>query len=160
MESIEVNREALIERFPGKGGWSYILIPEISRDHRNHFGQVKISGAIDNYVLDNVILMPMGNGTLFLPLNANIRKQLQKQAGDIVHLKIYLNRSNRITEVDFIDILADEPAALQFYRTLSAAEKLSYLDRINDTKNEEAQIARIADLVNTLHERSRYENSH
>lgn len=159
MESIQINREALIERFPGKGGWSYILIPEISPDYRNHFGQVKVSGSIDSYVLDKVILMPMGDGKLFLPLNAGIRKQLQKQVGDTVQLKIYLNKSARITETDFIEILADEPAAFRFYAALADTEKQSYLDWINETKNEEAQIARIADSVNALYERSRYDRS-
>lgn len=159
MENIQINREALIEKFPGKGGWSYLLIPEISPDYRNHFGQVKVSGAIDNYILDKAMLMPMGNGKLFLPLNANIRKQLQKQAGDTVQLQIYLNRSTCITETDFIEILSDEPAALQFYNTLSAEIKQSYLDWINETKNEEAQVVRIADSVNTLYERSCYEKN-
>ena len=27
-----VNREYLLEKFPGKGGWTYALIPEILQD--------------------------------------------------------------------------------------------------------------------------------
>lgn len=157
MENMQINRAALIEKFPGKGGWSYILITEISPDFRDHFGQVKVSGAIDHYLLENATLMPYGNGKFFLPLNANIRKQLQKEAGDSVQLKIYLSRSSKMNESNLIEILADEPSALSFYKHLPENEKSHYLKWINDTQNEETQVERIAKVVNDLYERSRYE---
>lgn len=157
MENMQINRVALIEKFPGKGGWSYIIITEISPDFRDRFGQVKVTGTIDHYILENATVMPYGNGKFFLPLNANIRKQLQKQAGDTVLIKIYLSRSSKMDETDLKEILADEPNALSFYKDLPENEKSHYLKWINDTQNEEMQVERIAKIVNDLYERSRYE---
>ena len=44
-----VNREYLLEKFPGKGGWTYALIPEILQDKHSHFGWVIVNGSIDGY---------------------------------------------------------------------------------------------------------------
>ena len=160
MENIQINREALIEKFPGKGGWTYIIISEISPDYRNHFGQVKISGYIDNYLLENIVLMPLGNGQLFLSLNATLRKQLNKAAGDTVQLKLTLAKPTLIQEKDFIEILADEPSALRYYQQLPEQEKQRHISWINETKNQELQIERIAQLINDLYDKSRFKGSH
>lgn len=160
MESIQINREALIEKFPGKGGWAYIIISEISPVHRNHFGQVKINGFIDDYVLENVVLMPLGNGQLFLSLNAKLRKILKKTVGDTVQLQLTLANSSTIEEVDFLEILVDEPSALSSYRQLTEEEKKHYLDWINATKNQDVQVERIAKIVNELYDKGRYQKTY
>lgn len=160
MESIQINREALIEKFPGKGGWTYIIISEISPVHRNHFGQVKINGFIDHYALENAVLMPLSNGQLFLSLNANMRKILKKAVGDTVQLQLSLANTSAIGEQDFIEILADEPDAFTYYKQLAEEEKKNYLDWINETKNQEVQIERIAKTVNELYDKSRFKNTY
>ncbi len=38
MEQALVNKNYLLEKFPGKGGWTYALIPEILPDKHVHFG--------------------------------------------------------------------------------------------------------------------------
>jgi hypothetical protein len=36
-----VNKEYLLEKSPGKGGWTYTVIPEILPDPKSPFGWVK-----------------------------------------------------------------------------------------------------------------------
>lgn len=72
----------LLEKFPGKGGWTYAAIPEIAPDKHAHFGWVRVKGTIDGYKIKGFHLMPMGNGKLFLPVKSEIRKKIKKQAGD------------------------------------------------------------------------------
>lgn len=42
-----VDKEYLLEKFPGKGGWTYALIPKILQDKHSHFGWVIVNGSID-----------------------------------------------------------------------------------------------------------------
>jgi len=35
-----LNKKYLLEKFPGKGGWTYAAIPEILQDKHSHFGCV------------------------------------------------------------------------------------------------------------------------
>jgi hypothetical protein len=65
----------VLEKIPGKGGWTYVVINEIAPDKRAKFGWVKVRGSIDDYELNQYKLMPMGNGKLFLPVRAEIRKK-------------------------------------------------------------------------------------
>ena len=65
-----VSRNYLLEKYPGKGGWTYAAIPEILQDKKSPFGWVKVRGWIDDFEIKNYKLMPMGNGKLFLPVKA------------------------------------------------------------------------------------------
>ena len=69
----------LLEKYPGKGGWTYAQIPEIFPQKENPFGWVKVKGNIDGFEFSKYHLMPMGNGKLFLPVKAEIRKKSKKK---------------------------------------------------------------------------------
>ena len=64
-----VDKVYLLEKFTGKGAWTYAEIPEISQDKTAPFGWVKVKGFIDDYELNQHKLLPMGNGKLFLAAN-------------------------------------------------------------------------------------------
>ena len=56
-----VDKKYLLERFQGKGGWTYARIDEIPQDKRAHFGWVKVRGTIDGFEIRKYHLMPMGD---------------------------------------------------------------------------------------------------
>ncbi|MFK8286746.1 DUF1905 domain-containing protein [Capnocytophaga canimorsus] len=78
-----------IEKFEGKGGWTFVRISEIKPNKNAPFGWVRVFGTIDGHSIEKYNLQSMGNGNLFLPLNAQIRKKIKKQAGDNVHIVLY-----------------------------------------------------------------------
>ena len=80
MEKPLIDNEYLLEKFSGKGGWTYAAIPEIKPDKHAYFGWVRVRGSIDGYEIRAYHLMPMGNGKLFLPVKADIRKKIGKKA--------------------------------------------------------------------------------
>ena len=51
--------------------------PEIPPGQNTPFGWVKVYGTIDDYEIKNYNLQPMGNGRLFLPIKAEIRKRIK-----------------------------------------------------------------------------------
>lgn len=89
MEELLVDKEFELERFPGKGGWTFVALPEIPKDKDAAFGMIKVKGTIDGFEISNYSIMPMGRGAMFLPVKAEIRKKIGKEEGDNVHVTLY-----------------------------------------------------------------------
>ena len=70
-----VDNEYILQKFPGKGGWTYAAIPEVLQNKNNPFGWAKVNGTIDGFELKHYKLMPMGNSQLFLPVKSELRKK-------------------------------------------------------------------------------------
>ncbi|WP_317899792.1 YdeI/OmpD-associated family protein [Aurantibacillus circumpalustris] len=150
MEKPLVNKKYTLEKFPGKGGWTYAKIPEILQDKKAHFGWVKVKGTIDGYEIKKYHLMPMGNGNLFLPIKAEIRKKIKKKEGDSVHVILYPDNEPLEIPEEMLLCLQDEPKALKFFNTLSEAEQNNYVKHIYSAKKEETKIDRLAKAINKL----------
>jgi hypothetical protein len=145
-----VNKQFRLERFAGKGGWTYARIPEILLNKSKPFGWVKVKGSIDGYVIKKCHLMPMGNGKLFLPVKAEIRKKIKKQEGDLVHVILYPDNDPVEIPKEMLLCLKDEPMALKFFKSLSESEQKFYIQWIYSAKKEGTRVARLATTVNRL----------
>jgi Domain of unknown function (DUF1905)/Bacteriocin-protection, YdeI or OmpD-Associated len=145
-----VDKLFLLEKFPGKGGWTYAQIPEILHSKINSLGWLKVKGSIDDYEFIDYKLMPMGNGRLFLPVKSEIRKQIGKQAGDWVHLVIYADIAPAVTLSDFLDCLKDDPIAYENFLKLTESKQNEYTDWIFSVKTDDAKVERIAKILNQL----------
>lgn len=154
MEKELVNNQSLLQKFPGKGGWTYIALPDIQSQIRTHFGVVKVHGFIDDYNLGQCNLMPFKKGVSILPVKAAIRKAIDKQAGDTVHVVLFTDVEEKWNSTEeFIKCLQDEPDAYHFFSALAENEKKAYLDWIGATTNETIQIKRMAESIDRLHQK-------
>jgi hypothetical protein len=140
----------LLEKYPGKGGWTYAQIPEALPQKENPFGWVKIKGNIDGFEFSKYHLMPMGNGKLFLPVKAEIRKKIKKEAGDTVHIVLFIDQDPLEIPEEFRDCLNDEPLALSFFNALPQRQQEQYVKWIYATKSPEIKIQRLAHAINRL----------
>jgi hypothetical protein len=148
-----VNKKYLLEKFPGKGGWTFARIPEVLQDKHAYFGWVKVKGSVDGISFNKYHLMPMGNGSLFLPVKADIRKKIKKEAGDYVHVILYPDNEPLEIPAEMIQCIEDEPKALKFFNTLSEQEQKNYMQWIYAAKKEETRIARMAMMIDRLSKR-------
>jgi len=146
----------LLERMQMKGGWTYIRLPGISADLKSKFGVVKVNGTIDSYQLIEYNLMPMKTGEFFLPIKAEIRKEIGKQEGDRVELTLFAMQdiAAMASPEDLITCLQDEPKAHQAFMNYSEAEQKSLLNWIAEAKHDEARVQRIARAIDVLLSRS------
>jgi len=142
-----LNKKILLEKFPGKGGWTFARIPEIKQDKSNPFGWVKVKGTIDGYEINQYKLMPMGNGQLFLPVKASIRKIIQKEAGDYIMVTLHPDNDPVITPDELLDCLTDEPKAYQQFLRFSEGQQKEYIDWIYTEKKESTRIERMAKTI-------------
>lgn len=145
-----VNKKYRLEKFVGKGGWTYARIPEIPQNKKTHFGWVKVRGTIDGFEIRKYNLMPMGNGKLFLPVKAEIRKKINKKEGDLVHVVLYPDNEPLETPEEMLVCLEDEPAALKFFNSISESERKFYIEWIYSAKREETKVDRLAKSISRL----------
>ncbi|MBA4258590.1 MAG: hypothetical protein C0446_05470 [Chitinophaga sp.] len=145
-----VSKLYLLEKFPGKGGWTYARIPEILPDKHAHFGWVRVNGFIDDYKIEHYHLMPMGNGSLFLPVKAEIRESIKKQAGDTVYITLYLDDLPVDIPEELMLCFIDMPGSLQAFKNQSEAEQIAQLQWIYAVKKDETKVSRINAVIQKL----------
>jgi hypothetical protein len=75
-----------LEKSPNPGGWTYVIWPDAAKVLGTH-GAVKVRGTIDAHPFQSSI-MAMGDGKQMLPVKAEIRKAIGKEAGDAVSVHI------------------------------------------------------------------------
>jgi Bacteriocin-protection, YdeI or OmpD-Associated/Domain of unknown function (DUF1905) len=153
-----VDNTFLLKKFPGKGGWTYASIPEVLQDKTAPFGWVKVCGSIENYEFKQFKLMPMGDGSLFFPVRAEIRKKIKKEAGDEVRIILYSDLSaleipnELLVEIpeELLVCLKDEPRAHERFLGLSEGKQKEIIDWISQAKKEETKVERIASSIEKL----------
>lgn len=144
-----VDAEFLLERFPGKGGWTYARIPQVIKEKDAPFGWVKVKGFIDNYEVKSYNLMPLGNGKLFLPVKAEIRKKIKKEEGDYVREVLYKDNTPYAIPEELKIILEEENVYQKFLKHKKWEQKMC-ADWIFSAKRVETKKERIIKTVYRL----------
>lgn len=145
-----VNKKYKLEKFHGKGGWTFAQIPELLQDKSAPFGWVKVRGTIDGYEIRKYHLMPMGNGRLFLPVKAEIRKKIKKDEGDFVHVILFPDTEPLEIPEEMIHCIKDEPAAWKYFKSLSESEQKFYMNWVYGAKRIDTKVNRMAKMVDRL----------
>jgi hypothetical protein len=149
MEKLLVNKNYLLEKYPGKGGWTYAIIPDI-RERKPPFGWLKVKGSIDSYQLKGYRLMPLGNGKLFLPVKLEVRKKIAKNAGEYVHVVLYADDDPLEIPEELSICLKDEPLAYKIFSSYSEGEQKAFVDWITSAKRPETKADRIGKTVDMI----------
>ncbi|MCS5490925.1 YdeI/OmpD-associated family protein [Algoriphagus limi] len=139
-----------LEKFSGKGGWTYARIPLTFEKKGHYFGMRQVSGKIDDYSFEKKHLMPLGDGSLFLPISKDIRKVIKKEAGDPINLLLESPETPNAAPEELIACLKDYPGKFEAFLDLEAKEKSDWLEFIYSSNTENQKAERIIQLLDTL----------
>jgi hypothetical protein len=135
-----------------KTGWTYLPVPsdiaeQLKPGNKKSF---RVKGKLDNFKINGVALMPMGDGNFIMPFNASMRKGTGKRKGAMVTATLEVDNAPFKLNEDFTLCLKDEPAALKHFNSLAGSHRNYFSKWIDSAKTDETKTKRIAMAVSAL----------
>ena len=132
-----------------KTGWTYVDIPAelaeiLKSGQRSSF---RVKGLLDTYPLRQVALIPVGEGAFVLPVNANMRRIIRKEAGAMVQLSLEADDEPLAQSADLLTCLADAPDAHAHFDSLPPGHQRYYTKWIESAKTPQTKAKRIAQAI-------------
>ena len=146
---------ATIHKFGKKGektGWTYFEMPadivqQLKPGNKKEF---KVKGKLDGYAIRRVSVLPMGGGLFIMPLNTVMRRAIGKKQGAILTVQLTEDKSDFVFNKDFMDCLDDEPAAKEFFQSLTGSHQRYFGKWIDSARTEPTKTKRIAMAITAL----------
>jgi sugar phosphate isomerase/epimerase len=135
-----------------KTGWTYIEVPQkiASQIKPGYKKSFRVKGRLDEYRIDQVAMIPTGNGDFIIPINAAMRKATGKKKGGVLTVELQEDKKEYRLNTELMECLKDEPAALKFFNTKPASHQRYYSKWIESAKTETTKTKRIAIAVSSL----------
>jgi hypothetical protein len=135
-----------------KTGWTYIEISKEKADQLNPGVKksFRVKGNLDKYPIRAVAILPMGDGSFIMAVNAEMRKGIKKQKGDQLLVKLELDTEELKHSPDLLQVLADEPEALNKFNSLTKGHQNYFSKWIESAKTIETKAKRIVYTIRFL----------
>lgn len=135
-----------------KTGWTYIEIPadiaqEIFPGNKKSF---RVKGKLDGYSISSVAVMPMGNGSFIMALNASMRKGIGKKKGALLQVSLAKDDTPFVIVPELLECLADDPGASVHFHTLAPSHQRYFSKWVGDAKTEGTKVKRLAICLSAL----------
>ena len=143
---------ALLQRFDQKGektGWTYIDIPidvseTLSPGQKTSY---RVKGTLDTFPIRLVALVPMGDGSFIMAINATMRRGIRKEEGATVRVELDIDTDPIPLSADLLECLADDPTALDFFNTLAKGHQVYFSNWIEEAKTVGTKTKRLTQAV-------------
>ena len=150
-----VSFTATLHKFEEQGektGWTYLSVPadiaeKISPGIKKGY---RVKGKLDNFQIDGAYLQPMGGGSFILPVNGDMRKGIGKKHGAMIRVQLQKDVKAFQFNKDFMECLADEPAANKFFQSLPGSHQRYFSKWIDSAKTDPTRTKRIAQAISAL----------
>jgi hypothetical protein len=139
-------------RDPEKKGWSFIIINKTLSKKLNPGVRTifRVKGKLDSYAIKQTSLLPVNGERFMLPINAKMRKEIGKEAGDKLTLELEVDKAPVKLSADLLACLQDDPIAYEHFRKLPPSHQRYFSKWIDGAKTDTTKTKRIAMAVSAL----------
>jgi hypothetical protein len=150
-----VKYKTLIQKFAKQGektGWTYFVITAAQAEKLNPGVKTsyRVKGRLDDLEIEQVAILPIGDGGFILSLNADIRRRLKKGTGAELLVQLQLDVSPVVHDTDFLECLRDDIEAERHFMSLTKGHQNYFSKWISSAKTDPTKAKRIAMAVNAL----------
>jgi hypothetical protein len=140
------------EKMGEKTRWMYIEISAALAEKLNPGVKkgYRVKGKLDNYSIEKVATLPMGEGMFIIPFNAQMRKGTGKRDGAKLRVSLEVDERTIPINAELLACLTDEPQAMKFFKALSKSHQSYFSKWIDTAKTEPTKAKRIAECVSGL----------
>lgn len=157
----KISFTATIHQFDQHGdktGWTYIEIPadlaqELLPGNKKTF---RVKGKLDHFAISSIAVMPMGDGSFMMALNAGMRKGIGKRKGAMLEVSLQVDNSPQEIIPELLDCLEDEPDALTWFQSLAPSHQRYFSKWVESAKTEETKAKRLAICIAALSRKMEY----
>lgn len=147
--------EAVLRKFSEKGeksGWTYIeLTPEelelLAPGMRKSF---RVKGKLDAHAFEGVAVLPMGDGSFILPVNAAMRKGVRKKEGALVRVSLSIDETEYQLNATLVEALSLSDSASRAFYAMPRSHQNYYSKWVDAAKTEPTRDKRLTLIVISL----------
>ena len=152
MNYIVENEKLEIQYIPGNGAWTYQLIIPNTKDIKGKWGDLKVSGKIDDYQIENKNLGPLKNSDKKMSLNSEIRNFIGKSGGEFLNVTLYLVNPNleKKNENEMIFECFKDAEVLKIFEKLKIEEQNEIIENITSVATENQKVEKIVKFIAKL----------
>lgn len=154
MDKPIINKKVKVQKYPGKGGWTYVIL-EYNPSEKGNSLWLKVKGTVNGAEKEQYKLASMKNGLYMLPLKAEIRKKYNIKEGDMVDVCLYLDNSDLLVPEEILECLEEFPKALEFFNKMTESNKKYYIEWVTEAKNIDTKVNRINKMIDRLLDKKR-----
>ena len=141
-----------------KTGWTYIEVPadvaqELKPGNKKSF---RVKGKLDNYPIEMIAIMPMGEGAFIMAINAAMRKGIAKKHGAMLQVQLEVDNKTYELNPDLMECLAEEPEGMVYFKGLAPSHQNYFSKWVESAKTNETKAKRIAQCVNAMVKKQTY----
>ena len=150
-----VRFSTILKQFNAQGektGWTYISIAaaqagKLKPGNKKSF---RVKGKLDEFKISGKALLPMGGGEFIMAVNAEMRKAIKKRKGASLKVELELDEKPISPPLVLLQCLTDEPAALEYYKSLNKSHQNYFGNWIKSAKTQPTRDKRVAQCINAL----------
>jgi len=150
MKELLKNKELTLNYIPNHGAWTYNIVIPDSKNIKGKWGDIKVFGTIDGYVFKNMNLAPRKGLDMYMSVNADIRKAINKKGGDLVVVTMQKEADNKLTDEDDIIECFRDAEILTKFKSLDEEERTSIIKDILSQNDENSQEKKILLAIEKL----------
>ena len=142
-----------LEKFNGQGAWGhhYVVPDELVQTLKEN-GIKRLIATINDALKIHCALMPKGDGTYFITVNAETRKKLKMQVGQELEIEIVEDKSKYGLPMpeEFQEVLNQDEIASEIFEKLTPGKQRNLLYIAGKPKNSQKRIEKAIVIADHL----------